>query len=252
MAYAATPAAHPNPTTASPEEVARFAAMADAWWDTTGNFKPLHKFNPARLEFIRDRAARRFGRDPLAERPFEGLRLLDIGCGGGLLCEPLARLGFSVTGIDAGERNVGVARIHAERSGLAIDYRAALPEELAGESFDVVLCMEVVEHVPEPARFVPICGGLVAPGGALFAATLNRTAKAFAFAVVGAEYVLRWLPRGTHDWKKFVKPSELAAWLRPAGLTVRDLKGMSYDIRRDEWRVTGDIDVNYLVYAERG
>jgi len=223
--------------------------MADAWWDPEGDFRPLHRFNPVRLTFIRDHLAAHFGRDVNAERPFAGLRLLDVGCGGGLLSEPLARLGFAVTGIDAGDRNVAVARLHAERGNLPIAYRVATPEQLSGASFDVVMIMEILEHVPDPAEFLAAVCPLVRPGGALFAATLNRTVRSYALGIVAAEHVLRWLPRGTHDWKKFLKPSELAAGLRRHGVAVKDLKGMTYDLARDEWRITGDLGVNYMAYA---
>jgi len=236
-------------TTASPEELAKFEAMADSWWDPQGKFKPLHKFNPQRIAYIRDSAAAHFGRDPLAERPFEGLTLLDIGCGGGLLSEPMRRLGFTVTGIDAAEKNVGTARVHAERMGLDIDYRCALAEDLAadGLSFDVVMTMEIVEHVADLGLFLETSAALVKPGGLLFGATLNRTLKSLAMAKIGAEYVLRWLPRGTHDWRKFVKPSEFANGLRAGGVEVTDLKGMTFNPIADEWAVTDDLDVNYLL-----
>src|SRR5579872_2901007 len=203
-----------------PAEVAKFADLADAWWDPAGKFRPLHRLNPTRIAYIRDRAAARYGRDPLSPAPLAGLAILDIGCGGGLLCEPLARLGGKVTGLDAAERNIAIARRHAELGGLAIDYRAGSAEDMAasGRRFDVVLTMEVVEHVADPASFLGAAATLVAPGGLLIVATINRTAKAFALAIVGAEYILRWLPRGSHDWRRFLKPSELAALLRPLGL----------------------------------
>lgn len=236
-------------STASPEEIARFTAMAEAWWDPEGDFKPLHRFNPTRLAFIRDRLVRHFGRDPEALAPFDGLSLLDVGCGGGLLAEPLARMGFTVTGIDAGEKNVAVARIHAEQSGLDIDYRATTPERLGDARFDVVMIMEIIEHVPSVPEFLAAVCPLVKPGGALLAATLNRTVKSYALGILGAEYVLRWLPPGTHDWNKFVKPSELAAGLRRHGLAIRELKGMSYDLFRDEWGLSDDLSVNYMAYA---
>lgn len=235
--------------TASTDEVARFTAMAEAWWDPWGKFKPLHKFNPVRLNFMRRKLADHFGRDAEAARPFEGLTLLDVGCGGGLLSEPLARMGFAVTGVDAGDKNIGVARIHAEQSGLAIDYRIGGPEDVEPHSYDVVLSMEVIEHVPEPARFIALAAGAVKPGGAFMGATLNRTTKSYALAVMGAEYILRWLPAGTHDWRKFVKPSEFAAFLRAAGIEVRDLKGMAYVPFRDEWHETSDLDVNYMLFG---
>ena len=234
--------------TASPEEIARFQALADAWWDPDGAFRPLHQFNPPRLEFLRETLLAHFGRDGGLARPFEGLSLLDVGCGGGLLCEPLARLGFAVTGIDAGEKNVEAARRHAEQAGVAVAYRCAVPEDLEG-LFDVVLAMEVVEHVPDVGAFLTAAAARVRPGGAFVAATLNRTAKSFALAVVGAEYVMRWLPRGTHDWRRFVRPSELAAALRRAGLDPRSFSGMRYDPLRTRWSRTRSLDVNYMVFA---
>ncbi len=239
-------------STASPEEIARFTAMAEEWWDPNGKFRPLHRFNPVRIEFLKSALARQFNRDPEAERPFEGLTLLDVGCGGGLLAEPLRRLGFAVTGIDAGEKNIAVARIHAEQVGLDMDYRVATPEQLAGESFDVVLIMEILEHVADVEVFLAAVAALLKPGGALFAATLNRTVKAYALGIVGAEYLLRWLPPGTHTWSKFVRPSELAAGLRRNGIAIRDLKGMSFDVVSSEWRQSGDLSVNYMAYAVKG
>lgn len=238
--------------TASSDEVARFTAMAEAWWDPWGKFKPLHKFNPVRLGFMRRKLAEHFGRDPEAARPFEGLTLLDVGCGGGLLSEPLARMGFAVTGIDAGDKNIGVAKVHAEQSGLPVDYRIGGPEDVEPASYDVVLTMEVIEHVPDPARFIALAAGVCKPGGAFMGATLNRTTKSYALAVMGAEYILRWLPAGTHDWRKFVKPSEFAAFLRAAGIEVRDLKGMAYVPFRDEWHETSDLDVNYMLFGVKG
>ncbi len=237
--------------TASSEEVARFTAMAEAWWDPYGKFKPLHKFNPVRLAFMRRVLAAHFGRDPEAATPFTGLSLLDVGCGGGLLSEPMARLGFTVTGIDAGDKNVAVAKAHAAQSGLEIDYRIATPEELDGARFDVVLAMEVVEHVPDPKVFLGAVADRVKPGGAFLGATLNRTTKSYALAVMGAEYILRWLPMGTHDWHKFVKPAEFAAALRGGGIEVREFMGMAYSPFRDEWHETAELDVNYMVYGAR-
>jgi 2-polyprenyl-6-hydroxyphenyl methylase/3-demethylubiquinone-9 3-methyltransferase len=228
--------------------------MADEWWDPTGKFKPLHRFNPVRLGFIRDEAAIRFGRDAGARRPFEGLRLLDIGCGGGLLCEPMARMGFAVTGVDASPRNIGVARTHAEGQGLAIDYRATTAEALlaAGEpTFDVVLNMEVIEHVADPARFLQDCLKLLAPGGLMIVATLNRTPKAMALAVLGAEYVLRWLPIGTHDWKKFIKPDEIVQFLAGEPVRIAGPFGVSYDPFARTWSRSGDSEVNYMMTVER-
>ncbi|MFN4309424.1 MAG: bifunctional 2-polyprenyl-6-hydroxyphenol methylase/3-demethylubiquinol 3-O-methyltransferase UbiG [Ferrovibrio sp.] len=234
-----------------PAEIERFSAMAAEWWDPQGKFRPLHKFNPVRLAFIRDRIAAHFGRDVTVKAPLSGLRLLDIGCGGGLVAEPMARLGASVLGADAAERNIGVARAHAAESGLGIDYRCTSAEALAaaGERFDVVLTLEVVEHVADLNGFLSSCGQMVKPGGLLIAATLNRTLKAYALAIVGAEYILGWLPRGTHDWKKFVQPHELAQGLRQAGLTMQDVTGVSYDPLADRWSISGDTDVNYMMVA---
>lgn len=225
--------------------------MAAQWWDPDGKFAPLHKFNPVRLAWIRERLVKHFARDPSSLRPFEGLRILDIGCGGGLVAEPMARMGAQVVGVDASARNVEVARVHARQAGLDIDYRSGTAESLqaAGERFDAVLSLEVVEHVADPAAFLASCAALVAPGGALMVATINRTPQAFALAIVGAEYVLRWLPRGTHRWSKFVRPSEVAAALRPTGLDLREFAGMSYNPLADRWRVGRDLSVNYMAYA---
>lgn len=232
-------------------DVARFSAMAAEWWDEQGKFKPLHKFNPVRLAYIREQALARFGRDAKARRPFEGLSLLDIGCGGGLLSEPMARLGFVVTGADASEKNIGTASAHAAEQGLAIDYRATTAEALAtdGAAFDVILNMEVVEHVADLTLFLKSCAAMLRPGGMMVVATLNRTLKAWALAIVGAEYVLRWLPRGTHDWKKFVTPAELRSGLTEAGLAVSDLTGVAYNPLSDIWRRSSDTGVNYLMLA---
>ena len=240
-------------STASAEEIKRFSALAEAWWDPAGDFRPLHQLNPVRLEFIRDHVARHFDREPLSVKPFEDLSVLDIGCGGGLLCEPMARLGARVTGIDAGEETIAAARAHARPSGLDIEYRHQLPEDLVREKdrFDVVLNMEVVEHVADLDAFLAASAGLLRPGGAMVVSTINRTLKALALAKIGAEYVLRWLPVGTHDWRKFVRPSELARGLGPGGVEITDLKGMSYNPLADEWRLTGDLDVNYLAFGEK-
>jgi 2-polyprenyl-6-hydroxyphenyl methylase/3-demethylubiquinone-9 3-methyltransferase len=240
-------------TTIDDSEIAKFAAMADEWWDPNGKFKPLHKFNPVRLAYIRDWALRHFGRDETQMRPLEGLRVLDIGCGGGLLTEPLTRLGATVTGIDAGEKNIAVATLHAERMGLAIDYRATTSEALAAEgaSYDIVLNMEVVEHVSNVPLYMKSCADLVAPGGLLFSATINRTARALAFAKFGAEYVLRWLPRGTHDWNKFLTPAELKTLITRNGLTIADETGVVFHPLADEWRKSQDMGINYMVLAER-
>ncbi|HEX2890513.1 bifunctional 2-polyprenyl-6-hydroxyphenol methylase/3-demethylubiquinol 3-O-methyltransferase UbiG [Vineibacter terrae] len=243
-----------NATTVDPAEVERFARIAEEWWDADGKFAPLHRLNPARIGFVRDRVAAHFNRDPLKPAPLAGLRLLDIGCGGGLVCEPMRRLGADVVGIDAAEQNVAVARLHAERMGLTIDYRADAAERLsaAGDAFDVVLALEVVEHVADPDLFLRCCADLVKPGGVLVLSTLNRTAKAFALGIVGAEYVLGWLPRGTHDWRKFLKPSMLARPLRAAGLTVEALAGLAYSPVTGRWRIDpDDLDVNYLMVATK-
>lgn len=237
--------------TAASDEVVRFEAQAGAWWDADGPFRPLHALNPARLSFIRDQVVRHFGLDPDAPKPFAGLTALDVGCGGGLLTEPLARLGARVIGIDAGEANVNAARVHALDAGLAIDYRCALPEELAaaGESFDLVLNMEVVEHVPDLDTFLAACCWLVRPRGAMAVATLNRTLKSLALGKVAAEYVLRWLPPGTHDWRKFVRPSELAAGLARHGVRIAALSGAVFDPLAGTWRLGSDLGVNYLAFA---
>ena len=232
-------------------EVAKFAAMAADWWDPDGKFRPLHRLNPVRLGFIRDRLAGHFGRDPLGESPLAGLAVLDIGCGGGLLAEPLSRLGARVTAIDAAAESIEIAKLHAAESGLEIDYRAATAEALAdrGEAFDAVLNMEVVEHVADVAAFMTAAAALVRPGGATVVATLNRTPKSFLLAIVGAEYLLRWLPRGTHDWRRFLRPSELARALRAAGLEVAEISGVTYNPLSDAWRLSRDTDVNYMVFA---
>ncbi|WP_304169796.1 bifunctional 2-polyprenyl-6-hydroxyphenol methylase/3-demethylubiquinol 3-O-methyltransferase UbiG [Phenylobacterium aquaticum] len=237
-----------------PAEVERFSRIAAEWWDPKGKFAPLHRFNPVRLSFIRDQAALRFGRDPAARAPFQGLRLLDIGCGGGLLSEPMCRLGFSVTGVDASERNIGTASAHAAAQGLEIDFRASTAEALEAEGvapFDVILNMEVIEHVADPEAFLRNCGRLLAPGGLMIVATLNRTLKAFALAKVGAEYVLRWLPAGTHDWSKFLRPDELRGFLRDEPLAIQGPFGVSYDPLSGRWSRSSDCDVNYMMTVTR-
>jgi 2-polyprenyl-6-hydroxyphenyl methylase / 3-demethylubiquinone-9 3-methyltransferase len=234
-------------------ELGRFAAAADAWWDPTGEFRELHRFNPVRLGFIRSQLSAHFARAANALRPFAGLRLLDIGCGGGLVAEAMARLGFIVTGIDAGVEAINSARAHSEAAGLPIDYRVAAVESLAaqGEHFDAVLALELIEHVADRDVFYTSLGTLVRPGGAVIAATLNRSAKSFALAIVGAEYILRWLPRGTHDWRRFVRPSELALGLARRHLHVIRLAGISFDPRAGDWALSADLAVNYLVMAVR-
>jgi 2-polyprenyl-6-hydroxyphenyl methylase/3-demethylubiquinone-9 3-methyltransferase len=240
-------------TAVDPAEVARFSALAAEWWDAAGPLKPLHRLNPLRLAWIKERVAGHFGRERNDPTALTGLRVLDVGCGGGILTEPLARMGAAVTGIDPSKENIAVARRHAEDGGLAIDYRAATAEDLAagGERFDLVTILEVVEHVPDVPAFVAACSTMVKPGGLMIAATINRTAKAWLLAIVGAEYILRWLPRGTHSWDKLVKPEELAAAFRAAGLTVTAETGVMYVPLADYFRLTGDMDVNYMMAAKR-
>jgi 2-polyprenyl-6-hydroxyphenyl methylase/3-demethylubiquinone-9 3-methyltransferase len=240
-------------TTIDSGEVERFSAFAAEWWNPNGKFRPLHKFNPVRLAYIRDQVAAHFGRDPRVAQPFEGLRFLDIGCGGGLLCEPMARLGAEVVGADASESNIEVAKLHAAESGLDIDYRATTAEALAdaGEAFDVILNMEVVEHVADIDFFIGKCGEMLKPGGIMFVATINRTLKALGLAIIGAEYVLRWLPRGTHQYGKLVRPQELESALAKAGLTITDRTGVIYNPLADRWQRSQDMDVNYMVLAQK-
>jgi 2-polyprenyl-6-hydroxyphenyl methylase / 3-demethylubiquinone-9 3-methyltransferase len=234
-------------------EVARFSRISGQWWDPHGPMAALHKFNPVRLAYIRDRTAAHFGRDPKRLDSLAGLRLLDIGCGGGILSEPLARLGAAVVGVDPSDRNIEVAQRHAAQSGLVIDYREASAEALAaaGESFDVVLAMEVVEHVADVDLFVEAAAAMVKPDGLLFAATLNRTVKSFALAIVGAEYILRWLPRGTHQWDKFITPNELEIAIEQSGMRIADQSGVIYNLLADRWQLSADMDVNYMVVAEK-
>ena len=245
--------AMPSGSTVDDREVARFSALAAEWWDPRGRMGMLHKLNPTRLAYIRDAACRHFDRDPKRPKCLDGLRTLDIGCGAGILCEPLRRLGASVVGADPAAANIEAARAHAATAGLAIDYRAATAEALAeaGERFDLVLAMEVVEHVADLAAFARCCAGMAAPGGLMVTATLNRTLKSFALAIVGAEYVLRWLPRGTHRWDKFVTPNELEAVLERGGLRAIDQRGVVYNILLDAWQLSDDVDVNYMLLAER-
>lgn len=235
------------------EEVARFARLGGEWWDPNGPFKPLHRISPVRLTYLRDQLCAHFGRDPKQGKSLEGLSLLDIGCGGGLVCEPLARLGAGVTGIDPGAESIEAAKAHAEAGGLEIDYQAATAEELAarGQSYDAVLLLEVVEHVPDVPALLKAIAPLVRPGGLMILSTLNRTLKAYALAIVGAEYILRWLPIGTHQWDRFVTPGELRSALAGAGLMLTDTTGMIYDPFADEWRLGRDTDVNYFATATR-
>lgn len=246
-------AAEERKTTVDERETEKFARMAEEWWDPTGKFRPLHKFNPVRLRFIHDEISTRFDRNAQARRPFEGLRFLDIGCGGGLLSEPMTRLGADVVGVDATARNVEVAKLHAEQQGLEIDYRVSTAEDLAaaGETFDVILNMEVVEHVADVKHFLTSCADMLRPGGVMIIATINRTPKALAMAIFGAEYVLRWLPRGTHQYEKLVKPIEIRESLLPAGLDVEPPIGVSYSPLADRWALSRDTAVNYMVVATR-
>lgn len=241
-------------TTIDPAEVAKFEAMAAEWWDPNGKFKPLHMLNPCRLDYITGQIAAEFGRDQTAPRPFDGLRLLDIGCGGGLLSEPMARLGAEVVGADAAAGNLPVARVHAEQSGLTIDYRHTTAEDLAaaGERFDVVLNMEVVEHVADPLGYLTACYNLLKPGGLMVCSTINRNPKSYAVAILGAEVVMRWLPRGTHDWAKFITPDELQDLLRNAGLDPVDRKGMVFNPLLWRWSLSDrDLSVNYVTTSLR-
>jgi 2-polyprenyl-6-hydroxyphenyl methylase / 3-demethylubiquinone-9 3-methyltransferase len=242
----------PSAKTLDPAEVARFAALADAWWDPNGKFKPLHRLGPERMTFIRDAALAQFGRTGGGLRPLAGLSVLDVGCGGGLVAEPLARMGAAVTGIEPEEANIAAARAHATGQGLVIDYRALSAEALAatGAAYHVVVCLEVIEHVPDVAAFLAVVRGLVRPGGLLVLSTLNRTLKSYALAIIGAEYVLRWVPAGTHQWERFVQPAELAAHLTAVGLATPRFAGLVYSPWTDRWSLSDtDLDVNYLAAA---
>lgn len=234
-----------------PAEVERFRRMASEWWDAKGKFRPLHQLGPARLTFVRDELVRHFGLTAGGMRPLSGLTILDVGCGGGLVSEPLARMGAQVTGIDPGRENVEAARAHAEPQALEIDYRVTTVEDLAasGALFDAVVCLEVVEHVPDVGAFLKTCASLVRPGGAMLLSTINRNLKSYALAIVGAEYVLGWLPRGTHQWERFVTPGELARYVASAGMSAPRFSGLVYDPFRDTWALSSDTDVNYLAAA---
>lgn len=239
-------------TTVDPGEIAKFEAMAAEWWDLEGKFKPLHMLNPTRLDYITQQIAAEFDRDLTDDKPFAGLRILDIGCGGGLLCEPMARLGADVVGADAAERNIPVAMVHAEQSGLEIDYRFTTAEDMAaaGEQFDIVLNMEVVEHVADPLSYLTACQQLLKPGGLHICSTINRNPKSFAMAIVGAEYVMRWLPKGTHEWNKFITPDELFDLMKQAGLNPVDRKGFKFDFLGWSWSISDtDMSVNYVTAA---
>lgn len=239
-------------TTVDPAEIAKFEAMAAEWWDLEGKFKPLHMLNPTRLDYITQQIAAEFDRDLTGDAPFAGLRILDIGCGGGLLCEPMARLGADVVGADAAERNLPVAKVHAEQSGLQIDYRFTTAEDMAadGEQFDVVLNMEVVEHVADPLSYLTACQQLLKPGGLHICSTINRNPKSFAMAIIGAEYVMRWLPKGTHEWNRFITPDELFGLMEKAGLNPVDRKGFKFDFLGWSWSISDrDLSVNYVTAA---
>jgi 2-polyprenyl-6-hydroxyphenyl methylase / 3-demethylubiquinone-9 3-methyltransferase len=238
-------------TTVDDAEVARFSALAAEWWNPRGKMAVLHKFNPVRLGFIKEAACEHFGRGQKRLDALTGLRILDIGCGGGILSEPLARLGAEVVGADPSNANIAAARLHAEEAGVTVDYRETTAEALAdaGERFDIVLAMEVVEHVAHVPLFVKRCAEMVKPGGLMVVATLNRTLKSFALAIVGAEYVLGWLPRGTHQWDKFVTPNELEIALERSGLRVVNDSGVIYNLLADRWQLSSDTDVNYMTVA---
>ncbi|NDF11944.1 MAG: bifunctional 2-polyprenyl-6-hydroxyphenol methylase/3-demethylubiquinol 3-O-methyltransferase UbiG [Proteobacteria bacterium] len=239
--------------TVDPSEIAKFTAMADEWWSPTGKFKPLHKFNPVRIGYIRDAIADHFSRDATKPHVLKGISLLDIGCGGGLLSEPMARLGAEVVGVDAAEKNIAIASLHAEAQKLKIDYRCTTAESLAGrkKTFDVVLAMEIIEHVADVPAFLEACASLVKPGGLLFVATLNRTVKSYLFGIIGAEYVMGWLPKGTHTWQKFLKPSEIVMPLEKLGYKTKDIRGVQYHALKDSFSVSRDTSVNYMLVAER-
>ena len=250
----ATTATAPNPTTIDDAEVARFSAIADEWWNERGKFAPLHRLNPARIGYLRDQILRHFQRNGESATPLQNLSLVDIGCGGGLIAEPMARLGAAVTGIDASATNISVASLHAKAGGLTIDYLATTAEDLAqaGQRFDVVLALEIIEHVSDISLFYDAITHLVKPGGVLILSTLNRTAKSYAMAIVGAEYVMRWLPRGTHQWSKFINPSEMAAAITQRGFVVQDVTGLTFDPLAWKFGLNPkDLDVNYLMVTRR-
>ncbi len=242
-------------STVDPQEINAFTAQASQWWDEQGPFKPLHKINPLRLTFLRDEMLKHFKLSP--ERTggssllLEGLRILDVGCGGGLLCEPLARLGATVTGIDAGQENINSAVEHAKLSGLKIDYRCTTSEDLAatGVQFDCVTALEIVEHVADVPLFIKTCADLIRPKGQLFMSTLNRTLKSYALGIIAAEYILRWVPKGTHRWDKFLEPAELNDYLEKNGIVLQSLKGLTLDPFTNTWNLSDDLSVNYLLSA---
>lgn len=239
-------------TSVDPAEIAKFEAMAAEWWDPNGKFRPLHMLQPCRLDYVTRQIAAEFDRDLTGPRPFSGLTLIDIGCGGGLLSEPMARLGAEVTGIDAAARNIPVAAAHARQSGIAIDYRHTTAEAVAadGARFDVVLALEVIEHVADPAGFLSTCRALLNPGGLIVLSTLNRNAKSFVMGILGAEYVMRWLPKGTHEWRRFITPDELTVLLSGAGLDPVDRKGFVFNPFAWSFAISDrDLSVNYAVAA---
>jgi 2-polyprenyl-6-hydroxyphenyl methylase / 3-demethylubiquinone-9 3-methyltransferase len=244
-------AAHQS--TIDPAEVEKFSKLAAEWWNPKGKFGVLHKFNPVRLAMIKEQVCARFARDPYDPQPFLGLRFLDIGCGGGLLTEPMARLGAEIVGVDPAEKNIKTASVHAAEQGLAITYRCGVAEDLEaeGQTFDVILNMEVIEHVANPALFTASCAKMLRPRGVMVVATLNRTLKSFGFAIVGAEYVLGWLPKGTHQWEKFIKPDELKGWLADGAMNVKTECGVTYHPLAQEWRKSRDMDVNYMLVAQK-
>jgi 2-polyprenyl-6-hydroxyphenyl methylase / 3-demethylubiquinone-9 3-methyltransferase len=240
-------------STVDADEVAHFSRLSDQWWDSRGPLKALHKFNPVRVGYVGEHAATRFGRDPSSPDCLAGLRVLDIGCGGGILSEPLARLGAAVVGVDPAQTNIAVARHHAAQAGLAIDYRCATAETLAaaGETFDAVLAMEVIEHVADVDLFVELAVAMVKPGGLIFLATFNRTLKSLALGIVAAEYILRWVPRGTHQWRKFITPEELASMVERNRAHVIDRAGVGYKILTRRWQLSADLEINYMLVAEK-
>ncbi|MGY3132683.1 2-polyprenyl-6-hydroxyphenyl methylase/3-demethylubiquinone-9 3-methyltransferase [Bradyrhizobium sp. USDA 4501] len=249
--FSASSSANASASSVDPAEVAKFSKLSDEWWDPRGKMAPLHKINPLRLTYIRDAACRKFERNAKSLSCLSGLRLLDIGCGAGLLCEPFTRLGAQVIGIDPSATNIAAAKLHADKGHLSIDYRCTTVEEMdARERFDIVLAMEVVEHVNDVGAFIKRCAVMLKPGGLMVVSTLNRNLKSFALAIVGAEYVLRWLPRGTHEWSKFVTPAELERYLGDVNLTVTEQAGVVYNPLADKWIVSTDMDVNYMVVAE--
>jgi 2-polyprenyl-6-hydroxyphenyl methylase/3-demethylubiquinone-9 3-methyltransferase len=250
MVKEASPA---SSTSVEPSEVEKFSRLAAEWWNPHGKFAVLHKFNPLRLAYVREQVTARFARDPFAELPYEGLDFLDIGCGGGLLSEPMARLGARVVGIDPSEHNIRIAETHAAEHGLAIDYRAATVETILAENrnFDVILNMEVIEHVREPSRFIDMSAAMLKPEGLMFVATINRTLKSFGLAIIAAEYILGWLPRGTHQWENFITPVELQTYLKAAGLKPIETVGAAFNPIAGVWQRSRDTDVNYITLATR-